>query len=485
VGSNRQRIARSVLLVAGLGTFLAQLDGTVMNVALPTLSRAFHAGGLSSVQPVITAYLVTVVALLPILGKLADRYGRKPLFLIGFAVFGLSSLGAAWARSLALLIGLRLLQASGGALLSGTGLALVAGAGDERRGEALGRLSVVYALAGLLGPPVGGALVQFFGWPAVFWINVPLSAAGLLLGVLLLPSDTIRASETALDWPGAVLFAASSGLLVAGVAAAGQHGRLVLGNLDLAWPIVVLAGLAAYLLLGLWERETVHRHIDGVLDLTLLRSRAYGLGLFVAFVNNGLSIGLFVLVPFWLAKGWHVAAAMQGLVFIPVAVGLGALAPVAGKRSDTMGARMLTAAGMLIGGLAALLLAWQATELWWPAVLLGMLLLGVASGLFVAPNNNAVLAAVPERQLAAAGSMLSAARTLGVIVSVGGFGAAYDTLRSSLGSNPAARMLFLVAAAIYLLNAATCWVGREAPHTVVSPIPPRSDGASSGRRIPS
>ena len=455
-------IPRSTLLVVALGVFLAQLDGTVINVALPALSRAFHTPDLSSVQPVITAYLVTSVALLPILGKLADRYGRKRLFLLGFSIFAAASLVAAFSTSLGMLITVRIVQAAGGALLSGTGLAIVAAASGSRRGESLGRLSVVYALSGLLGPPVGGGLIQAFGWQAVFWLNVPLGILGIVAGTRLLPPDP-RGAGTAgrIDVRGAALFAAATALVAAGAAAA-RTGSLAIGPVSVVWPLLVALGLLAYILLLAWERRAAGGGVDPLLDITLLRTPAYGLGLLLAFISNGVTIALFVLVPFWLTKGWGVGAAAQGLIFLPVALGLGGLAPFAGKRSDTIGARLLTTAGMSAGAIGALLLAWQATDLIWPATFLAMLLIGASSGLFAAPNNSAVLAAAPEGDGAVAGSMLSAARTLGVIVGISAAGSAFDTLRAGGSANSAARILFLIATALYVLNALLCWAIRPA-----------------------
>ena len=460
MAQKEQGIARSVLLVVALGTFLAQLDGTVMNVALPTLARAFRTASLSTVQPVITAYLVTGVSLLPLLGKLADRYGRKRLFLFGFALFGAASLCAAFVTSLSALIALRVVQAVGGALLSGTALALIARNSGTRRGESLGKLSVVYAISGLIGPPLGGTLVQAFGWPAVFILNVPLSAVGIFLGYRVLQPDTQVQPQGGIDILGTVLFGGGTAAVTIAVAGA-RSGAVSVAHLAIAWQAALALGIGCYGVLMWWESRAPGRKIDPLFAISILRTRAYSLGLLMAFLSNGLSIGLFVLIPFWLARGWHTGPGSQGLIFLPVALGLGGLAPFAGRLSDRVGARVLTTAGMVSGGLAALLLSWQATRLEWPFVVLAMFLLGAATGLFSAPNSNAVLAAVRSEDLGVAGSMLSAARTLGVILGVAGMASAFDLLRSVHGNNPAAQLLFLGAAVLYLLNAVFCWLGRE------------------------
>ena len=452
-------IPRPVFLIIGLGVFLAQLDGTMMNVALPTLARAFHAANLSAVQLVITAYLTAGVAALPLLGSLADRLGRKRLFLTGFILFGMASLGCALAASLPLLVALRVFQAMGGALLTGTGLALIAGHGREGRGHSLGKLALVYALSGLLGPPIGGGLVQAFGWQAAFWVNIPLSVGGIALGVRLLPPDMPRPTAGRLDLTGALLLAGAAGLLTASATAARQH--LALGGIGLPWPFLAVLGLLAAGGLLRWEAAASEHGVAPLFDPTLLRLPAYGIGLLLALISNAVTIGLFVLIPFWLATGWHVQAGAIGLIFLPVALALGALAPAAGKWSDRVGAPLLTALGMAVGAGATLLLALSATTLIWPLVILAMLGIGAGSGLFVAPNNNAVLGSVPESTLAMAGSMLSAARTLGVILGVSAGGALFDAMRAGHGANGAARVLFLAAAALYALNAALCWTLRR------------------------
>ena len=474
-------IARPILLVVGLGTFLAQLDGTVMNVVLSTIGRAFQVADLSQVQAVITAYLVTSVALLPLLGALGDRYGRKRLFLAGFAVFGIASLLCAIAPSLSVLIALRVLQAVGGALLSGTGVALVAGnSGRGNRGESLGQLAIVFALSGLLGPPLGGGLAQAFGWRAVFWINVPLALTGLWFGARLLPPDDLARGRDRPDWTGAALFAASTALVIAGSSTVASGG-LRIGATSIGWPLPVALGLCGYLALLRWESRSARTGVQPLLNLPLLATPAYGLGLILAFLSNGLTIGLFVLTPFWLTKAWHIGAAAQGLIFLPVALGLGGLAPVAGRQSDRIGARALTAGGMLCGMAAAAILATQTTALIWPVLLGAMLLLGASSGLFAAPNNNAVLALAPETALGVAGSMLSAARTLGVIVGVSAAGSAFDALRAAHGPNTAGRILFLAAALLYLINAVLCW-GLRSARAEERARRPAPDSARQGQR---
>lgn len=462
-------IPRPVFLIIGLGVFLAQLDGTMMNVALPTLARAFHAANLSAVQLVITAYLAAGIAGLPLLGALADRLGRKRLFLAGFALFGLASLGCALVASLPLLIALRIVQAMGGALLTGTGLALIAGHGREGRGHSLGKLALVYALSGLLGPPIGGGLVQAFGWQAAFWVNVPLSVGGIALGIRLLPSDLPRPTADRLDLTGAALLAGAAALLTSAATATHQH--LVLGGLALPWPFLAILGLLAVGGLLRWEAAASERGVAPLFDSALLRIPAYGTGLLLALISNAITVGLFVLIPFWLSTGWHVHAGAIGLIFLPVALALGALAPAAGKWSDRVGAPLLTALGMAIGAGAALLLALSATDLIWPVLVLAMLGIGAGSGLFAAPNNHAVLGSVPESTLAMAGSMLSAARTLGVILGVSAGGALFDAMRAGHGANGAARVLFLAAAALYALNAALCWTMRRRPNAQEASAP--------------
>jgi len=456
-------IRKSAFAAIAVGVFLAQLDGTVMNVALPALSRAFHQTHLSAVQPVITVYLTAGVMLLPLLGRISDSLGRKRLFVAGFAIFGLASALCAMVDSLPLLVSLRFAQAIGGALLSGTGLALVAAYSGNTRGRSLGRLAIVFALSGLLGPPVGGGLVALFGWPSVFWLNVPVSLLGMAVAIRALPPDRRAVAPPRPDLGGAALFAAATALLSFGVV---QPAGASLPGLGLGRPIAIALSLLGYFALVVWERRVEVAGDEPLLSIGLLRSGAYGIGLLIAFFSNGVTIALFVLVPFWLAHGWQVGNGALGLVFLPVGLGLGALSPVAGTKSDVLGPRLLTTAGMVVGALCALMLAWQATWLVWPAVMLGMLCLGISSGLFSAPNTNAILSGVPESSLAVAGSMLSAARTLGVIVGVSMGGAGYDALRADQGPNVAARLVFVAAAACYVGIAVLCWAVRPAPANV-------------------
>jgi MFS family permease len=340
----------------------------------------------------------------------------------------------------------------------------------------LGRLSIVFALSGLLGPPIGGGLVQAFGWTSVFWLNVPLSLAGIVVAFRFLPQDEPSRRSERPDLVGASLLALATGVLTIGASNAVQVTFMGHG---LGWPALVGLSLAIYAALLWWERRLTAIAGDALLDLELLRTRAYGLGLLLAFFSTGVTVTLFVLVPFWLARGWHVQTSALGLVFTPVALGIGVLAPFAGRKSDAIGPRPLTTVGMLVGGVGASLLAWQATLLIWPVLLMAMLCLGAGSGLFAAPNNNAVLSAAPQSALSVAGSMLSAARTLGVIVGVSVGGAIYDALRAQHGPNEAARVLFLAAAVAFLLNAALAWAAR--PETETERRSSRQDNAHALR----
>ncbi len=204
-----------VLDNVAVGTFMATLDGSIANVGLPTISNTFHVR-LASVQWVITAYLLTICALLPSTGKLSDQLGRGRLYNLGFALFAAGSALCAVSGSVEMLIGMRVVQAVGASLLMANSQGLVATTfGSRERGRALGIIGTTVSLGTLSGPAIGGLLLEHFGWPAIFWVNVPIGVAAFFAGWRILPKERSRVTEP-FDVPGAAMFAVGiTGLLYA------------------------------------------------------------------------------------------------------------------------------------------------------------------------------------------------------------------------------------------------------------------------------
>src|SRR6266404_7311070 len=223
-----------ILAATILGSSMAFIDGTVVNVALPALQRSLNAT-VVDVQWVVEAYSLPLAALLLVGGSLGDRYGRRRIFLIGVALFSLASAWCGFARSIHELILARGLQGAGGALLIPGSLAIISASfSNEERGRAIGTWSGYTSITSLVGPVLGGVLVQYASWRWVFFINVPLAAVVLVVLFWRVPESRDLEASGGLDWWGTLLVTLGLGALVFGLIEAGSLGfgnTLVLGSL--------------------------------------------------------------------------------------------------------------------------------------------------------------------------------------------------------------------------------------------------------------
>ena len=371
-----------------IGAFMGQVDSSIAQLLLPKLELEFNAR-LSTVSWVAVSYLLAMAAFLPIFGRLADMMGRKLLYTGGFLLFVLSSALCGLAPSLPVLIAFRVLQGIGAALLSSNSVAIVvAAAGPARRGRALGILSAAQAVGLSTGPALGGLVLDLLDWRWVFWINVPVGLAGTVLGWFLLPPTKDLPDEGRFDWKGALLIAPALTAVVAML------------NEGYAWgvtsPTLIGCAVLALILLTLFVR-CERRAEAPLIDFALFRRSAFLTGNVAGLLSYAALFGLFFLMPFVFVRVYQDSIFSAGLRLSIVPVMLGLVAPVGGALYDRLGARLLTASGMLICVLALALLfaVMDGTQASLALVMLALAIFGVGQGLFISPNNSAIMAAAP------------------------------------------------------------------------------------------
>ncbi|MEU3346235.1 MFS transporter [Streptomyces sp. NPDC006700] len=389
------------------GAFMGQLDASIVTLTYGSLRTEFHAS-LAAVEWVSLAYLLALVALLVPAGRLADAHGRKLLYLYGFAVFTLASAACGLAPSLPALVGFRVVQAAGAALMQANSVALVTTSAPRgRMRSALGVQAAAQALGLALGPTVGGALVSTLGWRWVFWVNVPVGVVALVSGHYLLPRTRARTRVTRFDWAGLAMLAVATTCALLGVSAA--SGLPVPG-----WSVVLLFGVAAPAGWGFARRQ--RRIAAPLLDLALLRVRAVTFGLVGALSGYLVLFGPLVLVPVVLtARGASELTAGLVLTALPAGFALGAtggdrLLP----RSLSDRGRCLTGAGVFLLATAALL-AVPLTIAWLVPLLA---LVGVGLGTFTPANNALIMGAIPARSSGTGGGLVNMTRGLGTALGV-------------------------------------------------------------------
>lgn len=390
-----------------LGSSMAFIDGSVVNVALPAIQHDL-AADTTGIQWIINAYLLLLGALVLIGGSAGDRYGRRRIFLVGIVLFTIASVGCGLAPSVGTLIAARAAQGVAAALLVPSSLAILgASFGPDERGRAIGAWAGFGALMAALGPILGGWLVDTLSWRAIFFLNVPIAVAAVWLTLRAVPES--RDPEAGrLDWPGAVIVALGLGALTWALTDASSRG------FDDVW---VLAGLAsgALLLVAFVIVETrVHAPM---MPPALFRSRDFsGTNLLTLLLYFALSGALFVL-PFELIRGHGYSATQAGAALLPLPIVMGVFSHAAGRLNDRIGPHWPLTLGPIIAGIgmAMLALPGQGTP-YWQGFLPAMLVLSVGMTLAVAPLTTTVMAAVDTHQAGVASGINNAvARVAGVI----------------------------------------------------------------------
>ena len=395
-------------IVTSVAVFMVSLDNLVVTTALPVI-KADLGASLSGLEWTVNAYTLTFAVLLLTGAALGDRFGRKRMFVVGLALFTVSSALAALAPSIGALIAARALQGVGGAIVMPLTLTILSGAvSPARRGMALGIWGGVAGLAVALGPVVGGAVVEGLSWQWIFWLNVPI-------GLVLLPIAVLRLSESkgpnrSLDLPGLGL--ASAGLLgiVWGLIRGNEHGWTSLG---VAGPII--AGLALLGAFVLWER----RSPEPMVPLRFFRNRAFSAANVTSLLMSfGMFGSIFLLAQFFqVVQGYSpLEAGVRTLPWTAMPI---LVAPIAGMFSDRVGARPLLVGGM---ALMAFGLAWIAfvtsPTVPYAQLVPAFVLAGVGMSLYFAPVANLVLSAVARKEEGKASGVNNTIREVGGVFGV-------------------------------------------------------------------
>lgn len=396
----------TVLAIAALSVFMATLDSSIVNIALPDISKEMHVS-ISSVQWVVTSYLLAISLLLLFWGKLSDLYGKKLIFSSGFLVFAFGSLMCALSHALPFLVLARVVQAVGASAMMSLSQGIVTAVfPPQERGRSLGLIGMMVALGSLTGPSLGGVLVQLFRWQSIFIINIPIGVVGGLLSFLFIPEIFETQEDKRFDLKGFALFSLSLLFLFLGLLFV-QEGALPLWALA---PSVALfaASFAAFLLLE-------KRCAVPLINLRLFRVHEFSGGLATAYLSFITINAVLLFMPFYLQTYRGFSALTAGLIIMAYPLMTGLCSPLSGWLSDRIGYRPLTVAGMAVSTTALLLLSTLGarTPVWEVVALLMLMSLGVAT--FQSPNNSSVMGSVSRRDLGIAGGVNALARNLGMV----------------------------------------------------------------------
>ena len=392
-----------------LGTFIGYLDSSIVNIALPTLTRYFQAD-ITVINWVVTSYLLMITGLVIICGRLADMYGRKRLYIVGLIVFTFSSALCGAAPNIWALIAFRCLQGVGAAALLANGAALVTETfPTTERGRALGMLGSVLAVAVIIGPLLGGFLTDHVGWRSIFYLNVLPGIAGVFLAAKVLPAKAVTKSEEHFDLVGAItLFAFLNCLLfLAGVLSKPDW------QLSVSAPLLIATLVLAAVFLA---NETGGEH--ALLDLRIFRNRGFGAAALSSFLSFWAISSISFLLPFYFERVLLLSPTMSGALLAPVPIVLVVMAPLGGFLADKFGVRAICTTGALINCLGLVFLSTLDMHTTRLGVVMRLIPFGVGMGLFQPPNNSAMMGAVPGNRLGIVSGMISALKNLGSMTGV-------------------------------------------------------------------
>ncbi|MBO3752039.1 MFS transporter [Streptosporangiaceae bacterium NEAU-GS5] len=401
-----------VLVVTSVAVFMALLDVTIVNIAFPDIRRAFPGDTLADLSWVLNAYNVLFAAVLVPAGRLADRIGRKRVFLAGIAVFLAASVVCGLAVSAPMLIAGRAVQALGAAALMPTSLALTLPEfPPEQRGTATALATATGAVAAAFGPTVGGLLVEWQGWRLVFFVNLLIGIPALIPAVRMLREGR---DESATAWPDAL----GAALLAGGV------GALALGIVkgeDWGWSsgATLASFAAAVVLLALFAVRSA-RHVNPVLELALFRIRSFGVAGAGSLVFG---IGFFAFLlcnVLFLTTVWHYSILTAGLAVTPGPIMVAAFAPLSGRLADRFGPRVTAVPGGLLFAAGNLLLMSRmgATPHYWSDFVPAVLVTGTGIGLTLPAFTAAAVANLPRARFATGIAVATCLRQIGAVLGV-------------------------------------------------------------------
>ncbi|WP_419884738.1 MFS transporter [Paenibacillus sp. B-A-8] len=397
-----------ILIVLNIFTFMSTLDGSIVNIALPELSKQLKLP-MAQIEWVTTGYLMAICAAILFFGKLGDIVGKIRIFKIGTVVFVIGSMLCGFSLSLPALLASRVIQAIGASMTMANSQGIVTDIFPaNERGKALGFIGTFVSLGSIAGPSLGGIMVSTLGWEYIFWVNIPIGVIAILLGWKVLPKDLTRTKST-IDVPGSLLFAIFIISLFAGLLLGQQLGygdSLIVTSL-----IVAVISFIAFL----W---TELRRKEPLLQLSLFKNPLFSLSILCGFLVFTANFCFNIIAPFYAQNMLNLSPFEAGFLLMLLPICMVVVAPISGALSDKIGSEFLTFAGLVVMVIAQFGLAelHEGSSVVLVGVWIAML--GIGSGLFQSPNNSLVMSKVPRTQLGSAGSVNSLVRNVGMVVGI-------------------------------------------------------------------
>ncbi|MBW9172718.1 MFS transporter [Clostridium estertheticum] len=401
VYKNRWIILVNVLLA----TFMSTLDGSIVNVALPVMSRKMNVS-MGKIEWVVTSFLIVVAATILIFGRLGDIIGKTKVFRFGVVIFTMGSLLCGCTNSLQILVVARAIQAVGAAATMATNQGIITQVFPAReRGRALGIIGTFVALGAMAGPPIGGIIVSTASWRYIFLLNVPIGIIVFLMTMKIFPKSNKAKSEK-FDGMGAVLFAIT---MVALFGAMGQGQNTGYNN-----PIIIAAFIIAVIAFIFFL--IVEKKLElPLLQLNIFKNSLFSISIVCAFIASIAISASNIILPFYFQDTQKLSPAVTGVLMMVSPIVLSIVAPFSGYLSDKIGSEILTLVGLIFNSVGLLLIATlnQSSPLIYLMVFIVIMTLG--NGMFQSPNNSLIMSTVSKDKLGIAGSVNALVRNVAMV----------------------------------------------------------------------
>lgn len=445
-----------ILVVVLVGPFMATLDSSIVNVALPKMASKLSVG-MGSIQWVVTSYLIVISSTILMFGRIADLKGKKLIYQNGFLIFSIGSLLCGLSRNIQFLIASRIIQAIGASMIMSCNQGIITSVfPTNERGRALGLSGTTVAVGTMLGPPLGGIMVDVLSWESIFLINVPIGIVAFVFGAKLLPREK-KINKESFDYVGAVLFAAS---IVALFWAMLNAEKLGWGNKNIV--ISFITALAFFLIFYFWQKRAPHP----MLDFSLFHNSLFTISIICSFISFIAIFCTNIIHPFYLQYILKITPSQAGLLMMIYPLSIAIIAPVSGYMSDKIGSEVLTLLGLILTSAGVFSMSFLNEKSTIIDILLRVGLMGLGNGFFQSPNNSLVMSSVPRFKLGIAGSVNALIRNLGMVTGIAfSMTLLYNRMSKKIGYNvdsfiPGREDVFIYAMKfVYTAAAAICVFG--------------------------
>lgn len=399
----------TILAVVLLGTLMATLDSSIVNVALPDMASELSVG-LDTIQWIVTSYLIVISAFVLVFGRIADIIGKSLVYQYGFLIFTFGSLLCGISPTIGFLIVSRIIQAIGAAMTMSSNQGIIAATfPPNERGRALGLSATTVAVGTMLGPPIGGIMVELLSWKSIFLINIPIGILGYLAGKKVFPTEDKNLENMYFDIKGAVTFIIFVICLFWSMLSGerlGWNNYLILLNIS-------IGGVSIVFFYFIEKKIT-----QPMLDFTMFQNKLFNLSIFCAFVSYVTIFCHNIIHPFYLQYIMNINPARAGILMMIFPISAGSTAPISGYLSDRIGSEFLTVFGLFATTVGLISIGFLNTTSTYFDIVTRVAILGIGNGLFQSPNNAIVMSLVPRDKLGITGSINSLVRNMGMVFGI-------------------------------------------------------------------